>query len=513
MRDARTARYPPRDVKRTVYNKQSAMPVSAASLLAWHERAGAFERLAPPWELLAIRRRQGTIHDGDRLHFAVRKGPLWLPWEALHQGYEKPDPTNPLAAGQFQDVQLRGPFAHWIHTHRFLPVPASIPQSPVIVQEAGQSSVLADRVEYTLPGGTIGNLLGGGLARSVIERMFIFRHERTRRDLVRHRAANDQLLAQGHSPAMRIAMSGSSGSIGSQLLHFLTTGGHRVDRMVRRKADASKGEIFWQPGAGSRGGQIDDQALEGCDAVIHLAGEGVASGRWTAAKMAAIRDSRVEGTRLIARTVAALKQRPRVLVVASGVHYYGDRGDQELTEDGGVGSGFLAEVSRDWEAAVLPAQEAGVRVVLLRIGLVVGRRGGLLQRLMPFAHAGLTPVLGSGKQWWSWIGLDDLLGAILHVLATPDIRGPVNAVAPQPVPMRAFAAALAACVQRSMGLRVPAMVLRAAVGEMADVALCSTRAVPDALRRSGFQSTTPSIDQALAWEIHGASAPPPAPLA
>ena len=452
------------------------MPVPAAALLAWHARAGAFERLMPPWERLSILSRHGSINDGDRLTFQIHKGPARITWDAGHRALTDADGSR---LG-FEDFLIKGPFAAWTHQHRFL-------------QSADPSvSTLDDAVTWKLPGGPIGALLGNSAAAASIDRMFAFRHERTRRDLARHAA----------TPApMRIVMSGASGGIGRELCHFLTTGGHTVERLVRRKAD--EGEIFWQPGAGVRGGQIDDTAIDGCDAVIHLAGEPIAKDRWTEAKKKAIRDSRVEGTRLIARTVADLKHRPSVLVVASGIHYYGDRGDQELAEDSGIGSGFLAEVSRDWEGAIAPAIEAGIRVVVLRIGLVLTPRAGLIARLLPWSHLGLTPVLGSGTQWWSWIGQDDLLGVILHALTNQNLRGPVNAVTPQPVRQHEFASTLAASLHRPVGLRVPAMLLRGALGELAEVVTTSTRAVPEALRQSGFRFQTPGLAEALAWELHG----------
>lgn len=464
------------------------MPVSAAELFTWHTRPGAFERLAPPWETMRILSRTGTIRDGDRLKFGVKKGPLWLPWEALHQDYHAP--TVEDAIGRFTDVQVSGPFASWQHEHRCEPLSDEV-----------NISQLVDRVTYHLPMGAIGNAFGNDYVRAFLERMFAFRHARTRRDVERHAHASDILQRAGMNRSMRIAMTGSSGAIGRELSHFLTSGGHRLDRMVRRKADPARNEIFWQPGAGPRGGQIDDEALDGVDAIIHLAGEGVASGRWTNQKKTAIRDSRVEGTRLISRTAAALKVRPKVLVVASGIHYYGDRGDNELTEDAGLGSGFLAEVSRDWEAATLPAVEAGIRVVVLRIGLVLSPKGGLLLRMLPIANLGLMPVLGNGAQWWSWIGQDDLFGLTLHALTNANVSGPVNAVTPQPVTMREFAGTLCATLGRPLGLRVPAVILRSVLGEMADVATTSTRAVPDALRRTGFTFATPSLQSALEWEL------------
>ncbi len=480
--------------------KTTPMPVAAAELFAWHSRPGAFERLAPPWETLRIFERSGTMRDGDRLIFGVKKGPLWLKWEALHRGYHEPTATDPV--GRFVDDQIRGPFAAWSHLHRCEPLPDGS-----VHNNAGQPghniSQLVDQVTYRLPGGPLGSLFGSGIASAVLDQMFTFRHARTALDLQRHDAARQSLTSQGSGESLRIAMTGSSGAIGRELVHFLTTGGHRVDRLVRRKADAARNEIFWQPGAGARGGQIDDASLEGADAIIHLAGEGVASGRWTEAKKIAIRDSRIEGTRLIARTAAALAHRPKVLLVASGVHYYGDRGESELTEDASLGSGFLAEVSRDWEAAVLPAVEAGIRVVVLRIGLVLSPKGGLLATLVPLAKLGLLPVLGNGKQWWSWIGQDDLFGLMLHCLTHPNISGPVNAVAPRPVRMRDFAGSLAGLLERPLSMRIPTVILRSAFGEMAEIATTSTRAVPDALRRTGFTFAHPDLDTALAWEVLG----------
>jgi hypothetical protein len=450
------------------------MPAPAADLYAWHARPGAFERLMPPWERLSIVSRRGSIGNGDRLVFKIHKGPLGVTWEAEHANHEP--------GRRFDDMMVRGPFASWRHAHHFLD------------GDTPDSSVLRDEVSYALPLGAVGRVLGGQAGRAAINRMFDFRHERTRRDLERHR-----LL-----PApLRIVMTGASGAIGRELVHFLTTGGHVVERLVRRPP--GPGEIFWQPGAGVKGGQIDDASMEACDAVIHLAGEPIAGGRWTEAKKKAIRDSRVEGTRLMARTVASLKRPPATMIVASGVHYYGDRGEQELTEESGIGSGFLAEVTRDWEAAVAPAVEAGVRVVMLRIGLVLSPRAGLLANLLPLAKMGLLPIMGSGRQWWSWIGQDDLLGLILHTLADTNVRGPVNAVTPRPVRMHEFAAALAAHLKRPVGLRAPAFMVRGMVGEMADVVLTSTRAVPEALRQTGFTFQTPGLAEALAWELDGAA--------
>ena len=467
---------------------QSPLPVSPATLFAWHERPGAFERLAPPWERIRVLSRRGSIHNGDRLVMQLSKGPLRLQWHALH---------GPSTTTSFQDTQTRGPFASWHHLHEMLPGPTP------------DSSTLRDTLTYRLPAGPLGALLGGGLARHALERMFAFRHARTRADLLRHADA----ALRGLTPR-RILLSGASGLIGRALEAFLTGGGHRVDRLVRRKpapdpahhpaadpaASDAPAHILYQPGPGPRGGQINDDALEGADAVIHLAGEPIA-GRWTPAKKAAIRDSRVDSTRLIARALANLNRRPSVLIVASGIGFYGDRADQELVESAGAGSGFLAEVARDWEAAAEPARQAGIRVVHLRLGLVLTPAGGLLAPVLPLFRLGLGAVPGTGTQWWSWIGLDDVLGLILHTLATDTLRGPINAVAPVPVTAREFAATLAHTLDRPLAARVPTPLIKLPLGEAADMLLPSTRAVPDALRVGGFRFQHPTLAPALRWEL------------
>jgi len=462
------------------------MPVSAAELFDWHARPGAFERLMPPWKTLRIKEKSGTVKDGDRLVLMMKAGPVWVRWEAVHEGY--------VHGAQFVDVQQKGggPMRSWRHTHRFLPAAG-------VVQ---RGSILSDEIAYQLPLGAIGRAAAGGKFAAELDRLFEFRHARTRQDLARHAYAREE-MAPGRPTDLKIVMSGASGAIGRELRHFLTTGGHSVQRLVRRKADTNAGEIFWQPGAGARGGQIDEGELEGCDAVIHLAGESTAIGRWTDNKKKAIRESRVDSTRLIARSLANLKQRPKVLIVASGVHYYGDRGDQELAEDAGVGSGFLAEVSREWEAASEPASQAGIRVVHLRIGLVLSVRGGLLPMLLPAARLGLGCIVGRGTQWWSWIGQDDLFGVILHALSCEQLRGGVNAVTPQPVRMHEFATALAELVDRPLLTRVPAFALRAMIGERAEVVCTSTRAVPEALRQTGFRFMYSGLGEALGWEVAG----------
>lgn len=296
----------------------------------------------------------------------------------------------------------------------------------------------------------------------------------------------------------RVIVTGASGLIGASLTASLAAAGHRVDRLVRREPASGSSEIRWDPGAGV----LDPVPLEGAGAVVHLAGESVAAGRWTAARKAAIRRSRVEGTRLLAETLARLDRPPGVLVSASATGYYGAAGDEPLTEASAAGAGFLAEVCRAWEAATEPAARAGIRVVTLRIGLVLAARGGALgQMLVPF-RLGLGGVVGTGRQWMSWIALGDLIGAILHLLGAGDVAGPVNAVAPGPVTNREFTRTLGRVLGRPTLAPLPAPLVRLLFGEMGQTLLLDgARVLPARLLASGFRFLAPDLETALRREL------------
>jgi len=275
----------------------------------------------------------------------------------------------------------------------------------------------------------------------------------------------------------------------------LAGGGHQVVRIVR-KAPAS-GEIRWDPA----GGGLDPMALRGVDAVVHLAGENIAEGRWTETRKRALLESRKLGTRLLAEAVARAPDGPRTLVSASAIGYYGERGDEELTEASPPGSGFLPEVCVAWETATSPAAAAGVRVVLVRTGLVLASAGGLLQRLLLPFRLGLGGRLGDGSQWMSWISAADLIGVYRHAVEGT-VSGPVNAVAPGAVRNRAFTTALGKALHRPAVLIVPKTAIRLAFGQMADEAiLASTHVLPAVLERSSYRFEYPALDRALAHEL------------
>ena len=290
-----------------------------------------------------------------------------------------------------------------------------------------------------------------------------------------------------------VLISGASGFVGTHLTKFLLERGYKVKKLTRSPQDNTGGQAYWNP----ERGEIELEALQDLDAVVHLAGENIA-GRWTEKKKAKIENSRVEGTKLLSESLAELDKRPEVLISASAIGYYGDRGDEVLTEESAPGEGFLADVGIKWENATKAAQEAGIRVCNPRIGLVLGMdRGALEKMLMPF-KLGLGGKIGGGKQYWSWIAIDDLIGIIYYLLGKEDLSGAVNAVAPNPVTNSEFTSALGRALNRPTIFPLPAFVARGLLGEMADeTMLSSTRVKPQKLLDSGYEFKYPELEQAL----------------
>lgn len=298
---------------------------------------------------------------------------------------------------------------------------------------------------------------------------------------------------------MHVLVSGAGGLIGRSLVPALRTAGHRVSRLVRGGGGTGPGDIAWS----SEHGTIDAAALEGVDGVVHLAGEPIL-GRWTAVRRARIRDSRVAGTALLARAIAGLVRKPRVLVCASASGYYGDRGGELLTEESAPGTGFLADVCREWEAAALPARAAGIRVAYLRTGLALARDGGLLGTLLLPFRLGLGGPIGRGGRYWSWIAIDDLVEVFRFALESHNLSGAVNTVAPHPVTNAEFARVLGRVLSRPALLPVPPAALRLVFGREAanEAMLASARLVPARLLAAGFRFRFPDLDGALRHVIH-----------
>jgi uncharacterized protein (TIGR01777 family) len=451
-------------VTRRTFVRRSRLEAPADEAYRWHARPGAFERLNPPWDPARVESRSGGVED-EGARVVLRVGPLRQRWVAEHHGA--------VPGREFHDRQLSGPFARWEHAHRMEP-------------EGPGACTLEDRIGYALPGGAAGDLVGSRAVHALLERMFAYRHRVTADDLAAHAACRGGL-------PMKVAITGASGLVGSALVPFLTTGGHEVVRLVRR-APKAKDEAGWDPEAG----EVDAGALEGVDAVVHLSGANIAGGRWTESRKALLRSSRVGPTGLLARTLAGLRRKPRVLVSASAIGYYGDRGDAWVTEKDAPADDFLGRLSVEWEAAADPARDAGIRVVHPRFGIVLSPAGGALGKmLLPF-KAGLGGVVGPGTQFMSWIALDDVLGVVHHALDRTELEGPVNTVAPAPATNREFTKTLGRVLDRPTVAPVPAFALRLALGEMADATLLSsTRVRPERLEATGYRFRFPDLEGAL----------------
>lgn len=441
---------------------RSEMPVPSSVLFAWHAAPGALGRLLPPWEDVQVRRSSGGIENGGRVELSVPVGPLRIRWVAEHDEFHD---------GQsFRDVQSSGPFLLWEHTHRCAPAPES-------------RSVLEDCIRYALPLGVVGDRLGETFVRRRLGRLFAFRHERTRFDLLAHERAKDSRL-------MKILVSGARGLVGSELSAFLTAGGHDVVALTRRDDPQA---VHWSPAEGT----IETDKLEGFDAVIHLAGENIL-GRWNARKKQAIRDSRLQGTRLLCDALAAASKKPDVVVSMSATGYYGSRGDEVLTESSEKGTGFLADVCQEWEEACEPARQAGIRVVNIRSGPVLSPKGGMLGTLLPLFKSGMGGPVGNGRQWIGWIAIDDLVDVLHAAMTEESLAGPVNATAPNPVTNAEFARTLARVLKRPDLIPVPSFAVRIALGQAADeTALASQRVVPERLQHAGHHFRYPTLEEAL----------------
>ena len=452
-------------VKLNDFVHRSRLQAPAAAVFRWHARPGALQRLSPPWEAVEVLERSGDgITNGVCVTLGIHIGPLCLRWVSEHCDYQ--------ADQQFRDIQVSGPFVLWEHTHR-------------MEADGPVACYLEDHIKYALPFSPLSDWLAGPFLRHKLKRLFAYRHRITQFDIAAQAA-----YKKAHR--MNILVSGSHGLIGSALVPFLTTAGHQVTRLSR--STSAESTLQWDP----ESNRIPTPALDGLDAVVHLAGENIASGRWTPEKKARIRDSRVKGTRLLCEALAQLANPPKVLVSASAIGFYGDRGDAVVTESSRPGMDFLAQVCRDWEAATEAARARGIRVVNLRIGVVLSPAGGALAKMLTPFRLGAGGIIGDGSQYVSWIALDDVVGAIQHALLTESLHGPVNAVAPQPVTNRQFTKTLGHVLGRPTLFPLPAFAARAMFGEMADaLLLASTRVEPRQLQTTGYAFGYPEAEDAL----------------
>ena len=451
-------------------NQRSEMPVSADELSAWHFREGALTRLIPPWENARVIRTSGPLANGSLVVIELRKGPVKIHWYAIHDRVE-------LGKG-FRDTQQKGPFHKWVHEHRFQPL------------ESGKST-LEDCVNYQEPFPPLGRWFGAGFIRGELNRQFQFRHARTFNDL--RRGAE----RPSHS-TKTVAISGATGMVGRQLAGFLSCAGETVRRIVRTTKGARDSDILWN----QTSGEFDLAKLEGCNAVVHLAGENIAGGRWTDQRKKLILSSRVDGTRQLCQALARLKNKPKVLICASGVGFYGAGDDKQFDETSALGKGFLAQICKEWESATQAASDAGIRVVHMRIGIVISAQGGVLGKLLtPFLLGAGGPIAG-GRQGMSWIALDDLIAAITFAIDNENISGALNATAPTPLSNRDFGRELARVLHRPFLAPLPAFVVRAIFGEMGkELLLRGAFVQPKKLLEHGFRFDFPKLESVLRFEL------------
>ena len=457
------------------YIARQELPVDAQAAFHYHDRPGALNRLIPPWESVKVEHSDQSLKPGSRVILKASAAGIPVRWVAEHTDYEPPK--------RFCDTQLSGPFSLWNHQHCF---------SEINDSTTDAKSVLTDQIEYRLPLGGLGDLFGSGKALKTIEAMFAYRHRITQNDL--------QLYSRYDTQSLSIAISGSSGLVGQSLSNMLGLFGHQVKPIVRRKKQTADEQAPWSESP-------EDGTLSGFDAVVHLAGKSIASGRWNAGLKKEIQESRVKKTRQLCELLASRKQPPKVLVCASATGIYGNRGEETLDEESHLGqattkgSGFLVEVGKQWEEACRPAIDAGIRVVHARFGIILSPKGGALQKMLTPAKL-LGGALGSGKQWWSWISLDDAIGGIYHCIKSDELDGPVNFVSPNPIQNKEFVNTLGQAISRPAIFPAPAPILRLALGEMAEgLLLSSARVIPSKLLHSDYQFRFTDLGEFLRYTL------------
>ncbi len=445
------------------FEKRTLIDAPVSNVFSWHERQGAVSRLTPPWVSLALVHHSGGIETGTQVHFVLKIFGLPFVWEAEHIAWKK----NHM----FRDHQVQGPFKKWVHTHGFEKV-------------SDNRTIMVDHVTFVLPFGILGRLFKK-LALKDLGRIFTYRHRVLKDDL--------ETMPRKFTP-LTILISGASGTIGKSLVPFLRTSGHKVLQLVRRNPRPGSDEISWDPDNGLL--ELDDSM--GIDAVINLNGMDISRGRWTRSKKQRILSSRTGPTRLLMEKLAGLEKKPFVFICASAIGYYGNAEDNRLTERAPSGNRFISSVCRQWEEAAMTGVPHETRLVTLRIGIVLTPAGGALERLFPVFALGLGTRISHGHQYMSWVSMEDVLGAVHHILFNPEICGPVNMTAPAPVTNREFTGSLAAVSRRPAWFVLPGFLVRLFWGQMGkETLLDSARVLPEKLVKSGYVFRFPDIDSAM----------------
>ncbi len=437
---------------------------SSETVFSWYMRPSAFERLIPPWEKVKILSKEGGPDVvGSQVVLKVRMGG-WRRFVLQHREF--------IEKESFTDVQYDGPFKLWKHIHR-------------VHRVDDNSCEIEDEIHFIPPL----SFLKSYVKKKLI-RMLHWRHETLVQDL--------HVQAQYPSSSQRILVSGSSGFIGSSLIPFLRTSGHEVFRLVRRRRDMREDTVYWDP----RAGDIQIEDFENFDVIIHLAGKNLASARWTKRLKEEIFQSRCVDTQLLAQTISRVSNRPKAFLCASAIGIYGNRGDEELTEKSPFGEGFLATVCQKWEEASSRVKDHGVRRVNTRFGLVLSSKGGALARLLPLFRLGLGASIGSGKQWVSYIGLDDVVYGLYHCMMNEQIEGGVNFASPYPESNQAFSRKLAKALGSPLLFRIGEKFMDQFMGEMAkETVLSSTKIKPEKLLLSGYDFFCPKLEDVFRRQL------------
>jgi uncharacterized protein (TIGR01777 family) len=464
------------EMKTARYTSNISVPVDA--LYRYHASGGALQRLLPPWQDIRLQswkggnRSQhkakweqfGDISVGSEVTLSIHKGPFAVTMRAKHV-----EESNPHG---FVDEQVQGMFQQWKHQHQFLPL-------------STQHSQLTDSISYHPKM----SLLTSWFVEREIDKMFTFRHKRTQYDV--------EYFAQfANLPKYTIAISGSTGFVGRNLLAYLRAAGHDVRTIVRTKTD-NPHDILWDISKK----WMEKEKLEGVDVVIHLAGESIDQ-RWTASAKQRILQSRKEGTELLASTIVELQRPPKVCIFASAIGVYGSNPEYVCDEDAPMGTDFLSTVCQVWESAAQPLKEVGIRVVQPRLGVVIGAQGGVLQKmLLPFS-LGLGGNIGSGRQWMSWVALDDVLRSMLYMIHTDHVQGPINLVSPQPLQNADFTKILGTVLHRPTWFSVPSPAIRLLFGEMGEaLVLQGARVNSNRLQQMGFSFQWSELSDFLRFEL------------
>lgn len=446
------------------FTKTSKIEASARDLFDWHARPGAFARLTPPWQTVEVVREDPGLQVGKQVELKMDTPVGKKRWLAEHIGC--------VDGVEFTDIQREGPFKRWQHRHLFRHID-------------DRNCELVDEIEYELPFGLFGKSFGSGYVEKQLSKGFEYRHWITQRDM----AFCNRLPRTG---PLKVLITGGTGFLGSRLGDLLRSQGHEVSVVTRSKR--SESDVRWDP----QKGEVERSRLEGCDALVHLAGESLTSGRWTESRKRSLWSSRVDATSFLVDTLSRLESPPKVLLSGSGIGYYGSDPERVFDESAKRGEGFLAELCEAWEAQARRAETLGTRVVLLRTGVVVDPRGGALKQMLPAFRMGGGGPIGDGEQWFPWIGLEDWIRAVVWCAQQKKVAGPVNLAAPGIVRQKEFASELGHALGRPSFLPAPKFALSAVFGEMAEAALFSSiRAEPAALQQSGYEFELPRLDAAF----------------